>query len=93
LASQEPGSTYLRNAQNSESKSSALPTSEHGSYNAILASDATAKTAGVMPRSVLDLMHWPTPVQTHLLGPVETLLVYRKPTAPTRRHSWSFTGK
>ncbi|QKK32948.1 LysR family transcriptional regulator (plasmid) [Rhizobium indicum] len=83
LAALEPGCTYRRIAENWARKSSALPTSELGSYHAILASVATGNTAGVMPRSVLDLMHWPTPVQTHQLGPVETLLVYRKNDRPS----------
>ncbi|MBY5336587.1 LysR family transcriptional regulator [Rhizobium leguminosarum] len=83
LAALEPGCTYRRIAENWARKSSALPTSELGSYHAILASVATGKTAGVMPRSVLDLMHWPTPVQTYQLGPVETLLVYRRNDRPS----------
>ncbi|MBY5407585.1 LysR family transcriptional regulator [Rhizobium leguminosarum] len=83
LAALEPGCTYRRIAENWARKSSALPTSELGSYHAILASVATGNTAGVMPRSVLDLMHWPTPVQTYQLGPVETLLVYRRNDRPS----------
>ncbi|WP_017967507.1 LysR family transcriptional regulator [Rhizobium leguminosarum] len=83
LAALEPGCTYRRIAENWARKSSALPTSELGSYHAILASVATGNTAGVMPRSVLDLMHWPTPVQTHHLGLVETLLVYRRNDRPS----------
>ncbi|XKM43169.1 LysR family transcriptional regulator (plasmid) [Rhizobium ruizarguesonis] len=83
LAALEPGCTYRRIAENWARKSSALPTSELGSYHAILASVATGNTAGVMPRSVLDLMHWPTPVQTYQLGPIETLLVYRRNDRPS----------
>ncbi|HWT56578.1 MAG TPA: LysR substrate-binding domain-containing protein [Rhizobium sp.] len=83
IAALEPGCTYRRIAENWARKSSALPTSEHGSYHAILASVATGNTAGVMPRSVLDLMPWPTSVQTHQLGPVETLLVYRRNDRPS----------
>ncbi|ANM21171.1 LysR family transcriptional regulator protein (plasmid) [Rhizobium sp. N541] len=83
IAALEPGCTYRRIAENWARKSTALPTSEHGSYHAILASVATGNTAGVMPRSVLDLMHWPTSVQTHQLGLVETLLVYRKNDRPS----------
>ncbi|NEI38145.1 LysR family transcriptional regulator [Rhizobium leguminosarum] len=83
LAALEPGCTYRRIAENWARKSSALPTSELGSYHAILASVATGNTAAVMPRSVLDLMHWPTPVQTYQLGPVETLLVYRRNDRPS----------
>ncbi|MGO7522521.1 LysR family transcriptional regulator, partial [Rhizobium brockwellii] len=40
-------------------------------------------TAGVKTRSVLDLIKCPTPVQTHQLGPVETLHVYRKNDRPS----------
>ncbi|ABC94222.1 probable transcriptional regulator protein, LysR family (plasmid) [Rhizobium etli CFN 42] len=83
LAALEPGCTYRRIAENWARKSNTLPTSELGSYHAILASVATGNTAGVMPRSVLDLMHWPTAVHTHQLGPVETLLVYRKDNCPS----------
>ncbi|MBB3916710.1 LysR family transcriptional regulator [Rhizobium fabae] len=83
LAALEPGCTYRRIAESWARKSTALPTSELGSYHAILASVATGNTAGVMPKSVLDLMHWPTVVQTHPLGPVETLLVTRKSDRPS----------
>ncbi|MDC9813624.1 LysR family transcriptional regulator [Rhizobium binxianense] len=83
IAALEPGCTYRRIAENWARKSNALPTSELGSYHAILASVATGNTAGVMPKSVLDLMHWPPPVQAYQLGPVETLLVYRKNDRPS----------
>ena len=83
LAALEPGCTYRRIAESWALKSGALPTRELGSYHAILASVATGNTAGVMPKSVLDLMHWPTAVQTHPLGPVETLLVSRKGDRPS----------
>ncbi|MDL2410118.1 LysR family transcriptional regulator [Rhizobium calliandrae] len=83
LAALEPGCTYRKIAENWARKSSALQTTELGSYHAILASVATGNTVGVMPRSVLNLMHWPTSVQTHSLGPVETLLVYRKNDCPS----------
>ncbi|MFS8145303.1 LysR family transcriptional regulator [Rhizobium sp. R635] len=83
LAALEPGCTYRRIAENWARKSSALPTSELGSYHAILASVAAGNTAGVMPKSVLDLMHWPTSLQTHPLGPVETLLVSRRNDRPS----------
>lgn len=88
LAALEPGCTYRRIAENWVRKSSALPTSELGSYHAILASVATGNTAGVMPRSVLDLMHWPTSAQTYQLGPVETLLVYRRNDRPSAFHAF-----
>lgn len=83
LAALEPGCTYRRIAENWARKSSVLPTSELGSYHAILASVAAGNTAGVMPKSVLDLMHWPTSLQTHPLGPVETLLVSRRNDRPS----------
>ena len=83
LAALEPGCTYRRIAEDWVSKTSALQTSELGSYHAILASVATGNAAGVMPKSVLDLMHWPTDGLTHQLGPVETLLVYRKNDRPS----------
>lgn len=77
LAALEPGCTYRRIAEHWVKQSGDLETSELGSYHAILASVATGAAAGVVPKSVLDLMHWPTDVQTHHLGTVETLLVYR----------------
>lgn len=83
LAALEPGCTYRRIAEHWASQSSSLPTTELGSYHAILASVATGDAAGVMPGSVLDLMHWPANVQTHPLGPVETLLIYRKNEHPS----------
>ncbi|AYG61967.1 LysR substrate-binding domain-containing protein [Rhizobium jaguaris] len=83
LAVLEPGCIYRRIAESWAQKSSALQTTELGSYHAILASVATGNAAGVMPRSVLDLMHWPTRVQTYQLGPVDTLLVYRKNDCPS----------
>lgn len=83
LAALEPGCTYRRIAENWARQSSALPTSELGSYHAILASVATGNTAGVMPKSVLDLMHWPAALPTHQLGPVETLLVSRRGSRPS----------
>ncbi|WP_428413582.1 LysR family transcriptional regulator [Pararhizobium sp.] len=83
LAALEPGCTYRRIAEHWASQSSGLQTNELGSYHAILASVATGDAAGVMPRSVLDLMHWPTNVQTHQLGPVETLLICRKNDRPS----------
>jgi DNA-binding transcriptional LysR family regulator len=83
IAALEPGCTYRRIAENWARISSGVQTSELGSYHAILASVATGAAAGVMPKSVLDLMHWPADVQVHPLGPVETLLVYRKDGAPS----------
>jgi DNA-binding transcriptional LysR family regulator len=82
LAALEPGCTYRRIAESWVRQSSDMPTTQLSSYHAILASVATGNLAGVMPKSVLDLMHWPAGVQTHPLGPVGTLLVYRKNDQP-----------
>jgi hypothetical protein len=60
-----------------------LPTTELGSYHAILASVATGNAAGVMPRSVLDLMHWPAMSATHQLAVVDTVLISRKTDRPS----------
>lgn len=78
LAALEPGCTYRRIAESWARTSSALRTTELGSYHAILASVATGNAAGVMPKSVLDLMHWPMASPTHPLATVDTVLVYRK---------------
>ena len=78
LAALEPGCTYRRIAESWVRKSSTLQTTEFGSYHAILANVASGRAAGVMPRSVLDLMHWPTNSPTHELGAVDTILVHRK---------------
>ncbi|ENN84940.1 transcriptional regulator, LysR family [Rhizobium freirei PRF 81] len=60
-----------------------MQTTELGSYHAILASVATGNAAGVMPKSVLDLMHWPVTAPTHQLAAVDTILVYRKNDRPS----------
>jgi DNA-binding transcriptional LysR family regulator len=78
LAALEPGCTYRRVAEFWARKSSAVKTMEVGSYHAILASVATGQAAGVMPKSVLELMHWPGNARMHDLGPVETFLVSRR---------------
>jgi DNA-binding transcriptional LysR family regulator len=78
LAALEPGCTYRRIAEDWARKSASLPTLELGSYHAILASVTAGNAIGVMPKSVLDLMHWPSEIHTHDLGKVETLLVRRK---------------
>ncbi|MGY5776183.1 LysR family transcriptional regulator [Rhizobium sp. LEGMi135b] len=83
IAALEPGCTYRRIAEGWARKSSALPTTELGSYHAILASVATGNAAGVMPKSVLDLMHWPTPSATHRLATVDTILISRKNDRPS----------
>lgn len=78
IAALEPGCTYRRIAENWARKSSTLQTTELGSYHAILASVATGNAAGVMPKSVLNLMHWPATTHTHQLATVDTILIYRK---------------
>ncbi|KAA1184448.1 LysR family transcriptional regulator [Rhizobium tropici] len=83
IAALEPGCTYRRIAENWARKSSTLPTTELGSYHAILASVATGNAAGVMPKSVLDLMHWPMTSATHQLATVDTILISRKNDRPS----------
>jgi DNA-binding transcriptional LysR family regulator len=78
LAALEPGCTYRRIAESWAGKSASIETVELGSYHAIMASVSTGNAAGVVPRSVLDLMHWPTKTPAHSVGLVETILVYRK---------------
>ncbi|KQV30432.1 LysR family transcriptional regulator [Rhizobium sp. Root1203] len=83
LAALEPGCTYRRIAENWAVRSASIETVELGSYHAIMASVSTGNAAGVVPRSVLDLMHWPTKTPVHSVGLVETLLVYRKDNLPS----------
>jgi DNA-binding transcriptional LysR family regulator len=83
LVALEPGCTYRRIAENWAAKSASIETVELGSYHAIMASVSTGNAAGVVPRSVLDLMHWPTKTPAHSMGLVETLLVYRKGNLPS----------
>lgn len=83
IAALEPGCTYRRIAENWARSSSAVQITELGSYHAILASVATGNAAGVMPRSVLDLMHWPTTTLTHPLAIVDTILIYRRTDRPS----------
>ncbi|PST21527.1 LysR family transcriptional regulator [Rhizobium sp. JAB6] len=83
IAALEPGCTYRRIAEGWACRSSALPTTELGSYHAILASVATGNAAGVMPKSVLDLMHWPAMSATHQLAVVDTILISRKNDRPS----------
>jgi DNA-binding transcriptional LysR family regulator len=79
----EPGCTYRRIAESWARQSSILQTTELGSYHAILASVATGNAAGVMPKSVLDLMHWPMASPTHQLATVDTVLISRKNDRPS----------
>ncbi|AYG68722.1 MULTISPECIES: LysR family transcriptional regulator [unclassified Rhizobium] len=83
IAALEPGCTYRRIAEGWARESSTLPTTELGSYHAILASVATGNAAGVMPKSVLDLMHWPMTSATHQLAMVDTILISRKSERPS----------
>ncbi len=83
IAALEPGCTYRRIAEHWARQSSGLQTIELGSYHAILASVATGNAVGVMPKSVLDLMHWPMASVTHQLATVDTILVYRKDKRPS----------
>ncbi|KQV66383.1 LysR family transcriptional regulator [Rhizobium sp. Root1220] len=78
LAAMEPGCTYRRMAEEWARHAGALRTLELASYHAILASVVAGNAFGVMPRSVFDLLRWPTDVITHEIGPVETLLVRRR---------------
>lgn len=78
LAALEPGCTYRRIAEAWGRRSPALRTREVGSYHAILASVAAREAAGVIPRSVLDLMPSPFPLKAHSLGGVDTLLIRRR---------------
>lgn len=82
LAALEPGCTYRRIAEYWGRDLPGLRTVELGSYHAILASVATGQSIGVIPKSVLDLMPWPTTVRTYGLGPVDTLLVRRRDNRP-----------
>jgi DNA-binding transcriptional LysR family regulator len=78
LAALEPGCTYRRIAEDWGRKTRRLQTLELGSYHAILASVASGTAAGVIPKSVLDLLHWPAGRQAHRLAAVDTLLIRRK---------------
>jgi DNA-binding transcriptional LysR family regulator len=78
IAALEPGCTYRRIAEDWGRRTRPLQTLELGSYHAILASVATGTTAGVIPKSVLDLLHWPAGRQTYRLAAVDTLLIRRK---------------
>ncbi len=79
----EPGCTYRRIAEGWSRPSAGLRAREVGSYHAILASVAARESAGVMPRSVLDLMPRPSPLRTYSLGGVDTLLIRRPDHRPS----------
>ncbi|MFT4001950.1 MAG: LysR family transcriptional regulator [Rhizobium sp.] len=78
LAALEPGCTYRRIAEHWARQTRPLRTVEVTSYHAILANVVAGHAVGVMPQSVLDMMHWPTGIKTRPLGAVETLLICRK---------------
>jgi DNA-binding transcriptional LysR family regulator len=82
LVALEPGCTYRRIAESWGRQTANLRTVEVGSYHAILARVMARDAVGVMPRSVLELMHWPSVIKTHCLGPVDTLLIRRRNTRP-----------
>ncbi|MDD2869328.1 LysR family transcriptional regulator [Neomegalonema sp.] len=81
LAALEPGCTYRRLAEH-WGRSAKLRTTELASYHAILARVAAGDAAGVLPRSVFEMLAWPSPPEIHSLGPVETLLIHRKDDRP-----------
>ncbi|WDZ81067.1 LysR family transcriptional regulator (plasmid) [Ensifer adhaerens] len=78
LAALEPGCTYRRVAEQWARPSPTIATKEVSSYHAILASVAAGDAIGVVPRSVFELMDWPGSPQTHSLGEIQTLLIYRR---------------
>ncbi|QRM47239.1 LysR family transcriptional regulator [Rhizobium sp. BG4] len=81
VAALEPGCTYRRAAERWLEHSS-VRTIEHGSYHAIMASISTGDIAGVMPRSVYDLMPHAASTMPISLGAIETILVSRKDHQP-----------
>ncbi len=81
LAALEPGCTYRRIAEH-WARPAGLRTVELASYHAILARVAAGDAAGVMPRSVFEMLAWPSPPEIHSLGMVETLLIHRKDDRP-----------
>lgn len=81
VAALEPGCTYRRTAER-WLKNSDVHTVEHRSYHAIMASISTGDVAGVMPRSVYDLMPHSANTVPVSLGTIETLLVSRKDHRP-----------
>jgi len=75
LAALEPGCTYRRVAERWVRLTADVPTLEVGSYHSMLAHVISGKAVGVMPRSVLDGMHWNGDIGVHPLEPVDTLLI------------------
>ena len=78
IAALEPGCTYRRIAETWGRAVPGLRTLELASYHAILASVSAGAAAGVIPKSVLDLLHWPAGRPVHRLATVDTLLVRRR---------------
>ncbi|NEI71922.1 LysR family transcriptional regulator [Rhizobium lusitanum] len=78
LVALEPGCTYRRVAEHWIRQARQIRTVEVASYHAILANVVAGHAVGVVPRSVLEMMHWPSDIKTHTLGEVETLLIRRK---------------
>jgi DNA-binding transcriptional LysR family regulator len=78
LAALEPGCAYRNIAERWIEKDGRARTVQHSSYHAILASVTAGNAAGVVPRSLLDLMQWPAKLSTHPLETVDTLLIRRK---------------
>lgn len=81
LVALEPGCVYRRIAED-WARRGGLRTIEVASYHAALASVVAGEAAGVMPRSVFELLSWPAPARVHSLGPVETLLIHRREEPP-----------
>ena len=77
LAALEPGCTYRRIAERWVKLGADVPTVELTSYHSILAHVVAGNAMGVIPRSVLDGMHWAADIVVHSLGPVGTLLISR----------------
>lgn len=77
LAALEPGCTYRRIAERWVKLGADVPTLELTSYHSILAHVVAGNAVGVIPRSVLDGMHWTADISVHSLGAVDTLLISR----------------
>ncbi|MBW6425638.1 LysR family transcriptional regulator [Rhizobium sp. XQZ8] len=75
LAALEPGCTYRRIAERWVGTGTAVPTVELTSYHSILAHVVAGNAVGVVPRSVLDGLHWTADIAVHSLGVVDTLLI------------------
>ncbi len=75
LAALEPGCTYRRIAERWVRTNSDVPTVELTSYHSILAHVVAGNAVGVVPRSVLDGLHWAADISVHSLGLVDTLLI------------------